>query len=225
LFIPFIPFSEISGSATLMLHHMGLPARYSVAVPPSAAAASRLPLTAPTALPSFSASAMPLQMYLHGIAQRENMLRNAFADYLKPVCTPDGEILLDVECGENRGLLYLSRFCQGSKGPCIRFDDMWLTPNEFQYISGRESAKDWKRSIRHQGKSLKLLLAKGILTVHQSSCSCTGCRISSPVVSFDEICFFLQTFFNFFHSSVRFFEKLNFFFKFNKKEFFLKFQP
>lgn len=38
-------------------------------------------------------------------------------------------------------LRYLSKLCQGSKGPCIWFEGSWLTPNEFQYISGRETAK------------------------------------------------------------------------------------
>lgn len=142
-----------------------------------------LPATLTSPVAALQHSQNPhLQFYFAG-NQREKMLRTIYGDYLKPITTPDGDILLDVECGDNRGLLYLSRFCQGSKGPCISFDDMWLTPNEFQYISGRESAKDWKRSIRHQGKSLKLLLAKGILAVHPSSCSCSGCRISSPVVS------------------------------------------
>ncbi|OQR68669.1 hypothetical protein BIW11_04516 [Tropilaelaps mercedesae] len=78
----------------------------------------------------------------------------------------DGEVILEVECGGNKGLLYLGRLCQGSKGPCILFKGTWLTPNEFQYVSGRETAKDWKRSIRHSGKSMKLLLAKGVLSVH-----------------------------------------------------------
>ena len=77
--------------------------------------------------------------------------------------------------------MYLSRLCQGSKGPCIWFQEAWITPNEFQYISGRETAKDWKRSIRHCGKSMKLLLTKGILTTHPPICDCDGCRISSPV--------------------------------------------
>ena len=78
-------------------------------------------------------------------------------------------------------MMYLSRLCQGSKGPCIWFQESWITPNEFQYISGRETAKDWKRSIRHCGKSMKLLLTKGILTTHPPICDCDGCRISSPI--------------------------------------------
>lgn len=75
----------------------------------------------------------------------------------------DGDVKLYVECGVNKGVLYLNRLCSGSKGACILHDCAWLTPNEFQYVSGRETAKDWKRSIKHHGKSLKLLMAKGIL--------------------------------------------------------------
>lgn len=79
--------------------------------------------------------------------------------------TQDGDVILDVECGPNKATLFLSKLCQGSKGPCISFQGTWLTPNEFQFVSGRETAKDWKRSIRHNGKSIKLLMAKDILTI------------------------------------------------------------
>ncbi|XP_029105192.1 sterile alpha motif domain-containing protein 11-like isoform X3 [Scleropages formosus] len=92
-----------------------------------------------------------------------------------------GEPCIEVECGENRALLYINKLCQGSKGPSIRHRGEWLTPNEFQFVSGRETAKDWKRSIRHKGKSLKTLMSKGILQVHPPICDCPGCRISSPV--------------------------------------------
>ncbi|XP_063292984.1 sterile alpha motif domain-containing protein 11 isoform X2 [Pelobates fuscus] len=74
-----------------------------------------------------------------------------------------GEPCIEVECGENKALLYIQKLCQGSKGPSIRYRGDWLTPNEFQFVSGRETAKDWKRSIRHKGKSLKTLMSKGIL--------------------------------------------------------------
>ena len=89
---------------------------------------------------------------------------------------------LEIQCGENAALLYVSKLCQGSKGPCILFQNDWLTPNELQYISGRETAKDWKRSIRYKGKSLKSLIARGLIKVHPPICDCLGCRISSPVV-------------------------------------------
>ncbi|XP_019620368.1 PREDICTED: sterile alpha motif domain-containing protein 11-like [Branchiostoma belcheri] len=94
-----------------------------------------------------------------------------------------GEPVIEVECGENKAFLYINKLCQGSKGPSIRLSNEMLTPNEFQFISGRETAKDWKRSIRHKGKSLKTLMAKGILQVHPPICDCPGCRISSPVAA------------------------------------------
>lgn len=93
------------------------------------------------------------------------------------------EAVLDVECGPNKGVLYLSKLCQGSKGSCILFNGSWLTPNEFQYVSGRETAKDWKRSIRHYGKSMKLLLTKSIMTVQPPVCKCEGCRPDLVTVS------------------------------------------
>ncbi|XP_078413978.1 sterile alpha motif domain-containing protein 11 isoform X4 [Cetorhinus maximus] len=93
----------------------------------------------------------------------------------------NGEPCIEVECGENKALLYIHKLCQGSKGPSIRYRGEWLTPNEFQFVSGRETAKDWKRSIRHKGKSLKTLMSKGVLQVHPPICDCPGCRISSPV--------------------------------------------
>lgn len=65
----------------------------------------------------------------------------------------NGEPCIEVECGENKALLYINKLCQGSKGPSIKYRGEWLTPNEFQFVSGRETAKDWKRSIRHKGKN------------------------------------------------------------------------
>ncbi|XP_060083902.1 uncharacterized protein LOC132563163 [Ylistrum balloti] len=85
-------------------------------------------------------------------------------EYLCPI-EKEGDTVLEVECGPNKALMYLSKLYQGSKGSCLSFQGSWLTPNEFQYVSGRETAKDWKRSIRHQGKSIKLLFSKGILSV------------------------------------------------------------
>ncbi|KAL4240537.1 Sterile alpha motif domain containing 11 [Mactra antiquata] len=81
----------------------------------------------------------------------------------------DGETCIDIKCGNNEAVLYLSKLCLGSKGACINFSDNWLTPNEFQSVSGRETAKDWKRSIRHKGRSLKLLISKGLITVQSVS--------------------------------------------------------
>ena len=114
------------------------------------------------------------------VAKLATLFQNASAKQIS-LQVRDDDVVLEIECGTNTALMYLSRLCQGSKGPCIWFQDAWITPNEFQYISGRETAKDWKRSIRHCGKSMKLLLTKGILTTHPPICDCDGCRISSPI--------------------------------------------
>ncbi len=99
-----------------------------------------------------------------------------------PEC-PEGELILDVECGPNKAQVFLTKLCQGSKGPCVLYNQSWLTPNEFQYVSGRETAKDWKRSIRHHGKSMKLLMAKGIMTLNPPTCRCEGCTGVDPLAN------------------------------------------
>ncbi|XP_012975444.1 sterile alpha motif domain-containing protein 11 isoform X2 [Mesocricetus auratus] len=162
-------------------------------------AAAALPPTAslPASAPSYEAlltpSLRPSSVYLnlHEAAPHLYLPRDPLAfERFSATATaaPDfqplldnGEPCIEVECGANRALLYVRKLCQGSKGPSIRHRGEWLTPNEFQFVSGRETAKDWKRSIRHKGKSLKTLMSKGILQVHPPICDCPGCRISSPV--------------------------------------------
>ncbi|XP_067873143.1 sterile alpha motif domain-containing protein 11 isoform X6 [Heterodontus francisci] len=119
---------------------------------------------------------------LHETRHPEDLMLERFSSIpdFQPIFD-NGEPCIEVECGENKALLYIHKLCQGSKGPSIRYRGDWLTPNEFQFVSGRETAKDWKRSIRHKGKSLKTLMSKGVLQVHPPICDCPGCRISSPV--------------------------------------------
>ena len=106
----------------------------------------------------------------------------------KSQANADGEVILDVECGPNKAKIYLSKLCQGSKGPCVLYNQAWLTPNEFQYVSGRETAKDWKRSIRHHGKSMKLLMAKGVMALNPPSCRCEACTGIDPFANVSTLC-------------------------------------
>ena len=78
-----------------------------------------------------------------------------------------GEPCIEVECGENKALLYINKLCQGSKGPSIKYRGEWLTPNEFQFVSGRETAKDWKRSIRHKGTALTGLFFRRFVVLRE----------------------------------------------------------
>ena len=92
-----------------------------------------------------------------------------------------GDTVINVECGLNKAMLHLDKLCQGSKGACILFDDAWMTPNEFQAASGRETAKDWKRSIKHHDKSIKLLMIKGLFSTDPAVCGCNYCTgIDAP---------------------------------------------
>lgn len=130
------------------------------------------PLPAAAALPSASGyeallapSLCPPRAYLnlHEAAPHLYLTRDqlAFQYSATAASAPDfqplidnGEPCIEVECGDNRALLYVRKLCQGSKGPSIRHRGEWLTPNEFQFVSGRETAKDWKRSIRHKGAAV-----------------------------------------------------------------------
>ena len=80
-----------------------------------------------------------------------------------------------VTCGENEAKFYLNRFARGSVGKCVLFKDDWLTPNEFQAVSGRQSSKDWKRSIRYKGRCIKELIYEQKFQEHRRECSCPIC--------------------------------------------------
>lgn len=82
---------------------------------------------------------------------------------------------LKVACNTNEARFYLSRFARGSIGRCVLFRGRWITPNEFQAVSGRQSSKDWKRSIRLKGRCLKEYIAQGLFQEHLKSCTCKIC--------------------------------------------------
>lgn len=81
----------------------------------------------------------------------------------------------NISCAQNEAKFYLKRFARGSVGKCILFKERWLTPNEFQAISGRKSSKDWKRSIRLRGRCLKEFIAQGLFQEHVKTCICKIC--------------------------------------------------
>lgn len=41
---------------------------------------------------------------------------------------------------------------------CIASDKQWFTPNEFLRFAGRESSKNWKKSIRSMNVPLETLI-------------------------------------------------------------------
>ncbi|XP_056595525.1 deformed epidermal autoregulatory factor 1 homolog isoform X2 [Triplophysa dalaica] len=82
---------------------------------------------------------------------------------------------LPVRCRNTSGILYKNRLGSGGKGRCIKHNNNWHTPTEFEAMSGRASSKDWKRSIRYAGRPLQCLIQERILNPHAASCTCAAC--------------------------------------------------
>ncbi|XP_034392007.1 deformed epidermal autoregulatory factor 1 homolog isoform X3 [Cyclopterus lumpus] len=82
---------------------------------------------------------------------------------------------LPVRCRNTSGVLYKTRLGSGGKGRCVRHNQQWFTPTEFEGLAGRASSKDWKRSIRYAGRPLLCLIQERILNPHAASCTCAAC--------------------------------------------------
>ncbi|XP_039989257.1 deformed epidermal autoregulatory factor 1 homolog isoform X2 [Xiphias gladius] len=82
---------------------------------------------------------------------------------------------LPVRCRNTSGVLYKNRLGSGGKGRCIKHNQQWFTPTEFEGLAGRASSKDWKRSIRYAGRPLLCLIQEHILNPHAASCTCAAC--------------------------------------------------
>ncbi|KAM7003151.1 LOW QUALITY PROTEIN: deformed epidermal autoregulatory factor 1 homolog [Tautogolabrus adspersus] len=82
---------------------------------------------------------------------------------------------LPVRCRNTSGVLFKNRLGSGGKGRCIRHNQQWFTPTEFEGVAGRASSKDWKRSIRYAGRPLLCLIQERILNPHAASCTCAAC--------------------------------------------------
>uniref|UniRef100_G3P2I8 DEAF1 transcription factor n=1 Tax=Gasterosteus aculeatus aculeatus TaxID=481459 RepID=G3P2I8_GASAC len=82
---------------------------------------------------------------------------------------------LPVRCRNTSGVLYKARLGSGGKGRCIRHNQQWFSPTEFEALAGRASSKDWKRSIRYAGRPLLCLIQERILNPHAASCTCAAC--------------------------------------------------
>ena len=65
----------------------------------------------------------------------------------------------------------------------VLFNGAWLTPNEFQTVSGRGAAKDWKRTVKHAGQCIKALLAGRLLSIETEpvGCVCKHCTVDTVI--------------------------------------------
>lgn len=81
-------------------------------------------------------------------------------------------------CGNKSGTLHADRLGSGSKGKCIyceSSESKWFTPKEFEKYGGRETSKDWKRSVKLDGKPFYFYLKSGDLKIHAFNCYCQIC--------------------------------------------------
>ncbi|XP_069871334.1 sp110 nuclear body protein isoform X4 [Dipodomys merriami] len=77
-------------------------------------------------------------------------------DFLSPT--------LPVTCGDAKGVLYKEKMQQGSSEKCIQNEEgTWFTPDEFVIEGKREKSKDWKKSVRCRGQTLRHLMEKRLL--------------------------------------------------------------
>ncbi|XP_031570726.1 deformed epidermal autoregulatory factor 1 homolog [Actinia tenebrosa] len=83
--------------------------------------------------------------------------------------------VLTVRCRNETAELHKSKLGSGGRGKCIKYQEEWMTPSEFEARCGRASSKDWKRSIRYGGRTLQTLIEEAVLTPHATSCTCASC--------------------------------------------------
>ncbi|XP_021054203.1 sp110 nuclear body protein isoform X2 [Mus pahari] len=83
--------------------------------------------------------------------------KNDAVDFLSPT--------LPVTCGKAEGTLFLEKLKQGTSKKCIQNEaGAWLTVKELLNEGERASSKDWKKAIRFNGKPLRHLEQKGLLS-------------------------------------------------------------
>lgn len=88
-----------------------------------------------------------------------------------------------VICGNKSGTLHTDKLGSGSKGKCIfcESEEKWFTPKEFEKFGGRETSKDWKRSVKLDGKPFYSYVNSGELTIHAFNCFCTICTEGTDI--------------------------------------------
>ena len=69
-------------------------------------------------------------------------------------------MILPITCGQTKAEFYVSKMRSGKTvGKCILFQSKWISPTEFENLSGIHSAKKWRRSIKYNGEPIGEWLA------------------------------------------------------------------
>ncbi|XP_078521488.1 uncharacterized protein LOC144790632 isoform X2 [Lissotriton helveticus] len=81
---------------------------------------------------------------------------------IRKCCSPSGVNFLSPElpviCGNKQGILHKKKLTTGAGMPCILSEGRWFNPNEFQAFGGRQTSKNWKKSIYCDTYTLEKLL-------------------------------------------------------------------
>ena len=64
-----------------------------------------------------------------------------------------------VKCKGKKGIFDLKKFHSGHIGHCIKLNQNWVTPNEFEKAAGSKS-KNYKRSLKINGETLRKFLER-----------------------------------------------------------------
>ena len=69
---------------------------------------------------------------------------------------------LQVMCGQNRAEFHVHkmRLTGKSVGKCVLFEAKWVTPTEFENMSGVHPTKKWRKNIKYKGQPIADWLAK-----------------------------------------------------------------
>jgi hypothetical protein len=90
--------------------------------------------------------------------------------------------VIPINCNSIIAELHKEKFGSGGKGKCIRFDNKWMTPIEFEQYCGKGNCRDWKRTLKAGGQPLINLLEDNILMCHAVSCACAACSDDASVI-------------------------------------------
>lgn len=66
---------------------------------------------------------------------------------------------------------------------CLKFDDIWLTPREFEKLSVDSEARNWKDSLLVSGRRISDLMKEGRLH-HGGECKCSWCKLCGSISSY-----------------------------------------
>lgn len=67
---------------------------------------------------------------------------------------------LPITCGQIKAEFFVSKMRSGKTvGKCILFQSKWISPTEFENLSGIHSAKKWRRNIKYNGEPIGEWLA------------------------------------------------------------------